>query len=102
MTAETSRAVQTLVPRQAVKHRMIVRRIIINTGPPTAWYSARKSGHTACRHRAEVRNFLLCQSLSILIWIARRYDILCRSNQRHSTNVWPQVNLARQVKPDSV
>src|SRR5579859_7313434 len=102
MPAESDRAVQSLVVRQAVQNGVEIGRVVVDTGPGAAWNGASQRGNGACTQRAVVRNFFLAQALLIVIGVAGSEDVFSRTDQRNAAEIGTQVNLARQVKPDGV
>src|SRR5213078_2262625 len=97
VTAETKRAIQPFISWQCVEDWMKVGCIVIYTGPSSTWYGSSQRGNATSSHCSEVRDLLLGQSLRIIIRIAWGKDIFCRADQCYSTNIWPQVNVARQI-----
>ncbi len=72
--------------------------VIINSGPSTARDGASKGRDAASTLGAEICVLFFCQTLGIVVGIARRKNILGRTNQCHTAEVGAQINLAYQVK----
>src|SRR5947209_15607422 len=98
MPAETNGAVQPFVCWETVENRVEIGCIIINTGPSTARYGASKRGDASSGLRTEGCNLFFCQTLGIVIGVARRKNVLGRANKCDTAEGGPQVNLACRVE----
>src|SRR6202043_3712194 len=102
VAAETDSAIEAVVWRETIQNWMVVRRIIVDTGPTAAWHGTSQHGQTFTRHCAKIADLLLAQPLCIVVGIACRKHVRGRTDERYTANIRAQVDIAGKVERDGV